>query len=393
MKNHIKYISVLLILLILCSLLSCADSNPHELIVNSTENCPISPIRTGVHQQGILALENGFECTSNGAYFMCMTTNGYWLLYSEHGSDTVIKLCGRPDCQHNDQDCNAFFLPGVNICYYDGSLYTYGGEHTWSSGLIRINVDGSNRETIFDISAFKSEHHYKSMSSPRIQNGIFTFTLKKLDDNGKELLHSYYYKLDGSMEEPQRISNIPTTNDGEAFCGVMGYDAETQQYIFGNWDPETNTTTELFRDTQTYETGYFGSNAIYYIENGIIYEYAYDTLTRTALFDTKLKGDYRLSCFPDMIVVSDSVPWSDHMEGERLDELNLYFYNWSFQDLGNVRIDFPFDSILNHIICGETHERLILTDSTSCVPRYYINKSELGTGKITIHEYKLPDFE
>ena len=393
MKNYIKYISVLLILLILCSLLSCANSNHRELIVTSVENCPISPIRTGTHRQGIYSLENGFECTSDGAYFMCMIADGFWLLYSEHGSDSVIKLCGRPDCQHNNSDCNAFFPIGVNICYHNGYLYTYGGK-TWSEGLIRLNTDGSERILLFNVSEFKQEQGYKGLQSPEIRNGIFSFVLRKTDENGNEIAQTYYYKLDGSIKEPQKalgIANIK--NDGATFCGKIGYDFESKQYIFGNWDPETNTTTELFRDTQTYETGYFGSNAIYYIENGIIYEYAYDTLTRTALFDTKLKGDYRLSCFPDMIVVSDSVPWSDHMEGERLDELNLYFYNWSFQDLGNVRIDFPFDSILNHIICGETHERLILTDSTSCVPRYYINKSELGTGKITIHEYKLPDFE
>ena len=31
-----------------------------------------------------------------------------WILYMDHGSDTVIKLCGRPDCTHDTTDCNAY---------------------------------------------------------------------------------------------------------------------------------------------------------------------------------------------------------------------------------------------------------------------------------------------
>ena len=377
---------LLLIPLLFCSLFGCASTDHHELKAPATANSPISPIRTGTHRQGIYALENGFECTSDGAYFMCMLSDGFWLLYSEHGSDSVIKLCGRPDCQHNNSDCNAFFPTGVNICYHNGYLYTYGGK-TWSEGLIRLNTDGSERILLFNVSEFKQEQGYKGLQSPEIRNGIFSFVLRKTDENGNEIAQTYYYKLDGSIKEPQKalgIANIK--NDGATFCGKIGYDFESKQYIFGKWDPETNMTTELFRDAQTYETGYIGSNAVYYIENGIIYEYAYDTLTRTPLFDTKLKGGHQLSCFPDLIVVSD-------YDEKELTDLTLHFYNWSFQELGSVRIDYPFDSTLNGVICGETHERLILTDSHSLVPRYYINKSELGTGKITIHEYKLPDFE
>ncbi len=89
---------------------------------------PIPARRTGIAQQGIYTRQNGFESTDAGAYIMCdLPAEDGWfayLLYCDHDSDTVVKLCGRPDCDHNGKDCNAYFPGGFNICFFDGYLYT-----------------------------------------------------------------------------------------------------------------------------------------------------------------------------------------------------------------------------------------------------------------------------
>ena len=73
---------------------------------------------------------------------MCQDMQNSFLLYGDHGSDTLVKLCGRPDCDHTGQDCNAYFpQSGSSVCYYDGYLYvtTIGG----GAKLYRMNPDGS----------------------------------------------------------------------------------------------------------------------------------------------------------------------------------------------------------------------------------------------------------
>ena len=349
----------------------------HELIVPVIEGCRISSKRTGVKRQGLYQVANGFECTDTGSYWII----GNWILYSDHASDAVIKLCGRPDCTHSDKDCNAYVEGGDNICYYEGYLYTCG-----DAGLIRMNLDGSDHLLVFDLPAFMAEQQCKGIANPVIWNGIFSFDLPKLDESGNQIYTSYYYKLDGSMEAPIKtaVHSIFLYTDGDIFFGVVGYDAETEERAYGIWDPDTNATTEFFR-ASTVHTGYTGSEATYYIENGIVYEYTYATGNTGALFDTGLEGPYyRVNCFPDVIVVSEVLT--------KTEDLTLRFYDWNFQDLGSVHIDFPLDSRLPGVLCGETHERFMLTDNFSFIPRYYIEKSDLGTGNITIHEYEW-DFE
>ena len=410
MKKYTKvYIALLLALLMLVSCSNPADgiskptvgtSDPagdpsastgnaqkpvmdnHELIVPIVEECRVSSQRTGARRQGIDALDNGFEVTDTGAYWMY----DHWLLYGDHGSDTIIKLCGRPDCTHSDEDCNAYFGGCNNICYYGGYLYTFGYD-----GLYRINLDGSKRLLVFNLPDFKMDlrENYRGKFAPEIRNGVLSFDLTKLDESGNQIGTSFYYKLDGSMESPKQTAPMVyrTDTDGDTFCGIIGFDdeGEEREYIYGIWDPDTNMTTEFFQTTTRYSSGYIGSKAIYYIENGVVYEYTYATGTTSALFDTGLEGMYRVSCFPDIIVVSEYSEGPQDAEGSV-----LYFYDWNFQKLGSLRIDYS-GRVLN-FICGETHERIMLADSLDSIPRYYIDKSDFGTGNITIHEYEW-DFE
>ena len=79
----------------------------------------LSGIRTGLYRQAGSLGQNEFECTDDGVYFMnvylevedeMMEGVAPYLFYADHNSDTVIKLCGRPDCTHNTLECNAVFL-------------------------------------------------------------------------------------------------------------------------------------------------------------------------------------------------------------------------------------------------------------------------------------------
>ena len=86
---------------------------------------------------------------------------------------------------------------------------------------------------------------------------------------------------------------------------------------------------------------------------------------KTVMADTGLEGDYYLFCFPDRMVLAS--------KEDREDDI-LYFYNWAFQLVDQVRIDYPHEVPAQFLIMAETVDRLILTDSFRNVPKYYIEK-------------------
>lgn len=90
-----------------------------------------------------------------------------------------------------------------------------------------------------------------------------------------------------------------------------------------------------------------------------------------------------LLCFPDCMVLASRA------DGTGSDN-KLYFYNWAFELIDAVELSYPHSIRCEWLIASETAERLILCADTY-MPRYYINKSELGTGNAKLHSFKLPD--
>ena len=383
---------MLSILLALCLLLcGCQTAAPEETKQAAAYDwmageCPIPQQRSGIDRQGISSVGNGFECTDDGVYFMLKgQQDGNYLYYGDHGSDTIVKLCGRPDCMHNDADCNAFVSWGNNICYYDGYLYTIQRSGFRNHELIRMELDGSNRISVVDTREVGTD--YSGSSMHMIWNGIFSIGLIHLDENGDEVTDLYYYRLDGSMDglEPANMG-IPFGNDGNHFLvystgpdGNMGY---------SQWNPDTQEVTHL---TDVGAEGYYGMEDAWYILDGVIYHDVYADAEPQAVFDTGLDGYKRLQCYPDCLVVSDAVSWEDQWKDVELETIGLDFYNWNFEHLGHVTLDYPRKEGFDDVICGETPDRIILTDSYWFYPRYYIEKSDFGTGNIELHEYNLPD--
>ena len=86
-----------------------------------------------------------------------------------------------------------------------------------------------------------------------------------------------------------------------------------------------------------------------------------------------------MAAFPDcLVLVSNDSKATDN---------NLYFYNWSFELIDTVRVPNPNSQRTNSLMFAETAERIFLTTSFDEIPTSYINKSELGTGKVTIHKF------
>lgn len=383
-----KLIALLLMAMLL--LTGCQNNGGESVAADATEptavydwmagESPVPSQRTGLYTQGITSVCNSFECTQNGVYFLCSTDQGTFLLYGDHGSDTIIKLCGRADCDHNSEECNSFFVLGTSLCFYDGFLYTT-EDSGYDLSLVRMDLDGTDRITMLSLKDLYAKYGFTGTYSPTIWNGIFTFGAYKLDENGDELGATFHYKLDGTMKHPEiaALNGIFLYNAGNQFLIFTEAQYGGEKGGIAAWNPDRDTATYLMDHPG--QPGYFGDTAAFYFKNGAVRCLTYETRQEDILFETGLEGDYYAACYPDCIVISC------RNDSDR----NLYIYNWAFELVGKVKLNFPSTLSPDNTICGETAERLILTDNNMFIPRYYIEKSDFGTGNIEIHEYKLPD--
>lgn len=360
---------------------------------------PVSPRRTGLERSGLT--HSDAEVTANGVYFIY--THAYMspgktpaspvILYADHSSDTVIKLCGRADCPHNTTDCNAYLAGGVQIAYSGGYLYAVSEDHSDEScNLVRMDLDGSNRVKVLDLQAFALENggDYAQCSMITEDYLLFSTHIWVAQPDGSfsgEWLESYMYKLDGSMGAPRAIesSGGHLYNCGDVLLTLCAAQNGGQYGGYGDWDMETDTVTYLTDHPGV--PGFFGTDAAYYFKNGAICRLNYETQKEEIMVDTGLQGDYYANCFPDCLVVASS-------EIRSADDMNLYIYNWAFELVDTVALSYPCDLFMtSDAIIAETAERFILTDSSYNIPRYYIEKSELGTGNVKLHAFNLPDME
>lgn len=370
---------------------------------------PVSPRRIGLVRQGVeypshAVSETGSYYIYSHCWILGQTPPSPWIVYVDHDSDTVIKLCGRPDCTHLTTDCNAF-VDGAQFLGYDaGHLYV--STMSWDNDyvdpvtgqktpiavfrLYRMEPDGTGRTEVLDYDAFAEERGgLFEPGSENLTGGYCFFTVKYLNVAQPELTRYeyYYYKLDGSMGEPRLYSHpgYIRYQCGDWFINVDNGSRENS-YSYSAWTPEGDSLQFLLE--QDGIPGWFGDTQAWYFRDGIVYCQTYGETEPQVMLDTGLKGEYVADFFEDCIVVME-------MDLNQVTDRNLYIYNWAYELVETVPLDYEFDAwAVGFLLIGETADRLILTDDTSYrLPAYYIDKAELGTGAVTLHKYHLVDME
>lgn len=360
---------------------------------------PVPNERIGVVRAGFQGVMVAVSPT--GVYFIPEIHNfdaQRFIMYVDHGSDQVIKLCGRADCTHDDADCNACIYEPQQLSFFDGYLYVKGKRETSigttfetepKSSLWRVDPDGSNWVEAFDHTAFGEEllgsDGRIDLAIEMISDGYALWSVSKRNetiDGQLDVQKSgyYLYPLDGS-EDPRQSE----TNGWALYqCGdvLLTLRGETQHGgengSYWDWDWEMDTITYLTDHPGV--PGWFGKEQGYYFRDGAICRLTYATQEEEVMVDTGLEGKYYAFCLPDCIILASR---------EETD-VNLYFYNWAFQLVDTVPLDFPHTERTEFLVLEETAERVILTDDIVYGwPKYYIEKSELGTGEAKVRHYDL----
>ena len=371
----------------------------------------VSGIRTGV-KRDLESLNYGeYECTDDGAYFSTscfgcylIPTNGTigsitgnYLFYLDHNSDTVIKLCGRPDCTHDNDACNSFVRDSMDITYYDGHLYyvdviLVGSE---LAKLYRMDLNGSNRTEVLTVYNFKDKV-YTTCMTPKFINGVFMVGMMYIDaETGAANIDWYYCKLDENVVKLKSTATAYCWTDGEAFLhGAYTNDENGNplEWRLMQWDPDTdtewvvNTISDVEDVNAIVKNTYWGEKCGLCHRDGKIYKINYPNTEMEVLFETGVSGN-QADFYPDCIAVWEK---SDYQTGKRG---TLHFFDYDGNKLGQVLLDIPsdFDGLPT---LGETRDRIFVRGTNMLtIPSHYIDKSEFGTGEITLHKLEYPDLK
>lgn len=128
MKKSISIFVVLVLLLLVgCSI--------------TPQNTPPAKAASNAYSQA--NLRNGFVETPEGYYYQ----NDNLIYFCQRGGDAFYPLCSKPNCAHNDDNCNAWC--GVAFGYYNDALYAVLSDATLGQyDLVRMNPDGTDHTVV-----------------------------------------------------------------------------------------------------------------------------------------------------------------------------------------------------------------------------------------------------
>lgn len=83
-----------------------------------------------------------------------------FLFFCPSGENAFYPLCSKPDCKHNDQNCNAYIGRGIPCFgYFDHALYSVNlPSNSNAIELMKLNLDGTDHQIVatVDLSSFKN---------------------------------------------------------------------------------------------------------------------------------------------------------------------------------------------------------------------------------------------
>lgn len=386
---------------------------------------PVSPVisdkRISVYRNG---LSHCFTLSETGIYCVAYEKNGTFALYCDSQSDEFVKLCSRVDCPHSDETCDAYLDSSrPYLGYYKGKLYyikpgrlqiktSENGKKYYEktpAELWQMDRDGRNKKGV--TYCWEKEENVTGYGAVSFTNGIVEGRFRKVEDDGTVVYSRRYTSLDhpdiftetaGSEQLPSVEENSngsilgsdgdkiiiqdnsqkknPNTDDGKTYLSLY------------TWDPVENSIDYI--GDRPFMAGYFGTETAFVVEEGILKQWNYQTYTGTALFDTGIKTNLSLYTFPDCFALCDTYEYG-MLEDGVIPEIVIRFYDWDYGFLGECKLSFSKEQTrYGNYFFGETEDRLLIVkNSASSRPDYYIEKSDLGRGEITLHEYRYPEMD
>ena len=188
-----RYIAFLLCMLI-CVGCASSDERPMEIEMD------LSKIHFDTSEKDVdlsYMMSKGQCYFYNGVYYI-LHWGDSWIYYYDEANESFGKLCGRPECEHKGNGCNAYVSGIGNVQVYEDQLYFVVG----ASVLTRMELDGMNRETVRTINNLAGTNGSWVIHRDK----IYTQVWKPVEENGVQYDDLYIYEFDlYSQEEGKQL--------------------------------------------------------------------------------------------------------------------------------------------------------------------------------------------
>ena len=204
---------------------------------------------------------SGFLETPWGEYQNVSDMEKDLVYFSPAGEHTFYVLCGKPDCAHNDENCNAY--GALALGYYNEHLYFVRSSDKGTHVLARMNMDGTEHTDIAELPV-----GINKITGASVSGGEYRF------HNGQLIIVSVIPEGFGEYIRPMYKIDLDTGSAKSLFddflseyivCGYKAFGdtlymdcekkdaaSETQNHVLAAGDLQTEEIRILFEDWPAY---------------------------------------------------------------------------------------------------------------------------------------------
>lgn len=326
------------------------------------------------------------------------------ILFCPRGSDTFIPLCAKPNCKHDDENCDAYAGSMLSFGYYDGAFY-YMDIHWLDTvepvnndcyDLVKMNLDGTNHHTVGTVDLTG----YPPSTIRCIYHGGKLFLLLQADLDlplEEQVDHLLVVDLtDGSVTEPAEdfIQKAGLPHFLSLYRDKLyGWGNEQKHYYL--CAPEDLGLLEINTLTGEVRTPLPQRSSRFYVTDATWYYY----VAEESETEAQPAGFYEYD-LKSGTIREYGKPIED-MSGPRWDEDFIYTYRrFQVDDIGKQALTMYVLSrdykLLDQVeiepgvnyLCAASDR--ILFCSRAFDRLYYVDKSEIGSGGLTLKPMKMP---
>lgn len=344
------------------------------------------------------AVEREFVETNDVCYYTCEKWVGDatmdFVYFCPRGGDTFRPLCGKPNCKHADENCNACvgYSP-VQLGYYDGFLYTTDHSGDTAIKLVKMNLDGTDHQVVAQVDG---------------SNGMRSFTCQYEFHHGKFFI--YYFPGPGESREDRQERRLIVVDlrdysqsepfaeyfrtaerfpDGmHSFCSdkLYGFSYDlTQESLF-----ELDLTTGMMREiTAKNSCGMCATDStLYYFAedpSADPYLQGYETQKAEPGFRELdlASGTVKYCGMPieDICTVSygNDYIYARNTFGIEKEESTLYILNRDYEPVDQIKLSAGMR------FAAAASDRIYIAEGYPISTiSYYIDKAQLGSGELTL---------